>query len=267
VEGWAAAAAEAGLATEAEMRRKGCPGMSRKEAQSSHSFFHTPFLRGWGVGIGLDLGFRVRWWCVGWLVSCLADTPPSVNRLLLLTSPPHGPPLFIDRSTRRFTHRSWEGPVRTPSRLRWEESAPCAVHGCVGLGSNRAETSKGPQQANKSCVEAYHLSSETSCRGPVCVAKARSVGGVRVKRGLLITDWITPTEKSAPVHTKALCRNHASTDRSRPTSSSSIYRIERGGQKRQGVVVSCVLLEALLLLLVEARAACSPTGKTTRMKR
>ena len=49
--GMEAAAAVAGLASEAEMRRKGWPGMRRKEAQSSQSFFQTPFCFGWSGGV------------------------------------------------------------------------------------------------------------------------------------------------------------------------------------------------------------------------
>jgi len=46
----AAAVAVVGLATDAEMRRKGWPGIRRKEAQSSHSFFHPPG-GGWGSSV------------------------------------------------------------------------------------------------------------------------------------------------------------------------------------------------------------------------
>ncbi len=46
----AAAVAVVGSATDAEMRRKGWPGIRRKEAQSSHSFFHPPG-GGWGSSV------------------------------------------------------------------------------------------------------------------------------------------------------------------------------------------------------------------------
>lgn len=84
-----AAVAVEGLATEAEMRRKGWPGMRRKEAQSSQSFFQTPACVGLGVVVGWVL-------VLGWMdggggrvvrvVSAGSDDGSSTHRIVARSS-------------------------------------------------------------------------------------------------------------------------------------------------------------------------------------